>query len=109
MNVEFALEYTKRRMKELGYGDEYIIRWRFLQLAKHETIKLEANNEYYLLINPIAGIKVTSKAGVYDETDTSLNEMQYEHRGKIQITSLLETNTFIQFIQVIPNHLKHNP
>ncbi|MDP1800828.1 MAG: hypothetical protein Q8L81_05720 [Bacteroidota bacterium] len=106
MNVQFALEYTKRRMQELGYGDAYILRWRFLQIDANATIKLEGNNEYYLLINPNIGIKVSSKTGVFDLTDTSINEMQYEHRGKIEVKNITGEKKFVLFIQVIPNHNK---
>lgn len=109
MNVEFAIEYAKRRMKELGYGDEFIIRWRHLQLSENETVVLPGNNEFYLLINPVAAVKVSSKTGVYDQADGSINEMQYEHRGKTVVQNKEKGFQFVLFIQLIPNHLKTNP
>jgi hypothetical protein len=104
MTVEFALDYIPRRMRELGYGDNYITRWRHLQLDASSSIKIDSSNEYYILITPSSQVAVRSKLGVFDLTDIALNEMQYEHRGKIQIRNNTHEIQFILFIQVIPNH-----
>jgi hypothetical protein len=106
MQLEFALDYIPRRMKEMGYEDNYIVRWRHLQLDGTASLRLDADNEYYLLIDPDANVSVRSKFGVYDMTDTSINEMQYEHRGKIDITNNNSTVTMILFLQIIPTHKK---
>lgn len=105
MNIAFALDFIPRRMRELGYGDNYIIRWRHFQLEPYQSLKIDGDNEYYLLINPDENVKVRSKAGVFDLTDEAINEQQYEHRGKIQIKSILKATQLILFIQVIPNHI----
>ncbi len=104
MTVEFAIGFIPNRMKELGYGDNYIIRWRHLFVGASETLSIDANNEYYLLINPANGIEVISKAGAFNISDTAINEMQYEHKGKIQIKNNNTASQLVLFIQVIPNH-----
>ena len=104
MTVEFAIAFIPNRMEELGYGKNYIIRWRNFQVAASETLSIDASNEYYLLINPANGIVVNSKSGVFDRTDASINEMQYEHKGKIQVKNTNPLSTLVLFIQVIPNH-----
>lgn len=104
MTVAFALDFIPRRMRELGYENNYITRWRQLQLDGDQTLTIEAHNEYYYLIKPNLDFIVQSKFGVNDLTDTSINEMQYEHRGKITIKNKSHDTQLIQFIQVIPQH-----
>lgn len=104
MTVAFALDFIPRRMRELGYENNYITRWRQLQIDGDQTLTIEANNEYYYLIKPNLDFTVSSKFGVNDLTDISINEMQYEHRGKITIKNKSSDPQLIQFIQVIPQH-----
>jgi len=104
MTVEFALDIIPRRMRELGYDKYYITRWKHLQIDGGATLKIESYNEFYFLITPSGNFRVKSKMGIYDETDPAINEMQYEHRGKIEISNLNDTSKLILFIQVIPNH-----
>ncbi len=102
MTVEFALDYIPRRMKELGFGDDYLIRWRHFQIDGAKTKIIEANNELYLLIDPGSLVIVKSKAGIYDIGDFAINEMQYEHRGKIAVINKDPRTIAVLFIQVIP-------
>ena len=105
MTIEFALDFIPRRMRELGYGDNYIIRWRHFQIEPNQTLKLESNNEYFMLINPSSNFAVRSKAGVFDLLDAAVDEQKYEHRGKVQVKNRAEETQLILFIQVIPNHI----
>lgn len=105
MKIEFALDFIPRRMKELGYEDNYITRWRHFQLDVGEILKLDDNNEYYLLIEPHVSLQVKSKTGAYDISDISINEFQYEHKGKVTVKNSSDTEIITAlFIQVIPNH-----
>lgn len=104
MNTAFAIDYIPRRMKELGYENAYITRWRHLQIDAGSILKINADNEYFLLIEPSADFMVKSKMGIYDVRDQSINEMQYEHRGKIHVQNFSSQSRLILFIQIIPNH-----
>lgn len=104
MKTQFALDYIPRRMNELGYGKHYITRWRHFQLDAGSDLKIDADNEYYYLIEARPDFLVKSKFGTYDLRDTTINEMQYEHRGKIYIHNFSIHPKFILFIQVIPQH-----
>jgi hypothetical protein len=104
MTAEFAIDFIPRRMKELGYGIEYIVRWRQFQLELNGILDIDAQNEYYYLVNPGNNVEVSSKFGIYNNADTSINEAQFEHRGKIRIKNFSPLPLFVQFIQVIPNH-----
>ena len=106
MTVAFALDFIPRRMSELGYANNYTTRWRQLQIDGKQSLIIEAPNEYYYLIKPNLDFIVKSNFGVCDLTDTSINEMQYEHRGKILVTNKTSDPQLIQFIQVIPQHQK---
>jgi hypothetical protein len=104
MTVEFALDNIRRRMKELGYGDSYITRWKHIQLEGSASQNIDSYNEYHFLINPSVNVSVRSKLGVFDLGDTKINQMQYEHRGKITIANKTSDSQMVLFIQVIPNH-----
>ena len=104
MTAEFAIAFIPQRMKELGYGADYLVRWRQLQLDANGILDIDAQNEYYYLISPGDNIEVSSKFGVFNVSDATINELQFEHRGKIKIKSFSPSPLFITFIQVIPNH-----
>lgn len=104
MTVEFALDYIPRRMQELGFGPNYLTRWRHFQIEPGGVLDIDAHNEFFYLIAPDSTVKVQSKFGVYDLRDTGINEMQYEHRGRITLTNLTPAWTLALFIQAIPTH-----
>lgn len=106
MNTGFAIDYIPRRMRELGFYNNYITRWRHFQIDPGALLHIDADNEFFLLINPNRNISVRSKFGVFDLSDTAINEMQYEHRGKIDIQNNARTPIMVLFIQIIPNHKK---
>lgn len=109
MKISFAIDYIPRRMIELGFDNNYITRWRHFQLDGTSTLKIDADNEYYLLIQPSNNFLVKSKLGIYDVRDSAINEMQYEHRGKIYIYNYATSPQLVLFIQIIPqHHLKLN-
>lgn len=104
MTVGFALDYIEKRMKVIGYGANYLLKFRHLVLQPSETRKVQAFNEYYLLIEENAYITIVSDFGLYDTGTTITNELQYEHFGKIRMTNKREAVTSAKFIQVIPLH-----
>jgi hypothetical protein len=104
MKTEFALDFIPRRMRELGYGTNYLTRWRHFQLDAKSLLKIDADNEYYFLIEASTDFMVKSKFGTFDLRDKGINEMQYEHRGKIHIQNFSKFSKLILFIQVIPQH-----
>ena len=53
MKTEFALDYIPRRMCELGYGTNYITRWRHLQIDARSTLNIDADNDDLLTITRI--------------------------------------------------------
>lgn len=104
MTVEFALDFIPRRMRELGYGENYITRWRHFQIDSNDILRIDSDNEIYLLISPTSQVAVRSKFGIFDLSDPTINEMQYEHKGKIQVKNKTADSLLVLFIQVIPNH-----
>lgn len=98
-----ALEIAERKMYELGVGSNYLIRYRHILLDPKEKVKIKGQNQLYILIEPDGNCKVASKSGVYDERDVGINELQYSHRGTIEIVNLTSSRSGIKFIQVIPN------
>lgn len=104
MTVNLALEYIPKRMNELGYGSNYYIRFRHLVLRANESIRLDADNQYYFLVEDADNINVTSDFGTFDLSEENSNEMLYEHTGKIDIRNYASTVNHLRFIQVIPKH-----
>ena len=106
MNEGTAIEIAESKMRELGVGEDYILRYRHLRLDPKEKRKLRGENHLYILISPEHEIKVASKAGIYDLSDTGINEIQYIHRGLILVENLVKMRVDVRFIQVIPVPMK---
>ena len=108
MTSDLALEYIERRMKEMGYGKNYLLRFRHILLKINEVREITAYNQIFLLIDPMSSIRIESDVGLFDVNEDHANEMQYEHRGRIKITNLSLTPTNARFLQAIPiNLLEH--
>ena len=109
MTTALALEYIPRRMKELGYDDSYSIQFRHFVLPDKAIINENLPNQLLILIEPSEAIAVRSDTGVFDATTENVNELQYEHRGAVQIQSYACVTQHVRFIQVIPNDNKTCP
>lgn len=110
MTVNLALEYIPRRMKELGYGNNYILRFRHFTLSPSEKrIITSLAGEFFLLVEENFYLRIESETGIYDLGAKNSNEMQYEHQGEIAlINSDSENFIHTKFIQVIPIHNEPN-
>lgn len=97
-----AIAVAKGKMKEIGIGDEYILRYRHFRLDAEETRTVKADNQYFILINSESQVKVKSKRGLYDMEDDGINELSHLHSGKIEITNQTNLRTDAKFLQVIP-------
>jgi hypothetical protein len=106
MTTALALEYIPRRMKELGFGSDYYIRFRHLVLKSSAELVLDAFNQIYILIEEVQDCSIRSDFGIYDTSFTLTNEQQYEHQGTIRIKNQRSGINHVRFIQVIPKHLK---
>jgi hypothetical protein len=108
MTINLALEYIPRKMRELGYGDNYILRFRNFNIPEDEAMTLNAfSGEFFLLIEESDFITIESDTGLYDLSDKYTNEHQYEHHGEILITNKSVDNfRTVKFIHVIPSHGK---
>ncbi len=106
MTAEMAVAYIERRMRELGYKDNYHLRFRHLVLDAKEKRKIEAPNQLLVLIDPPDEISVKSDFGIFDVTVANINECQYEHQGSIQVRNLSGFIAHARFLQAIPFELK---
>jgi len=102
MTSDLALDYIARRMREMGYGKDYLIRFRHVLLKVNEVRELTAYNQILLLIEPVHNMRIESDVGLFDLTEDHANEMQYEHRGRIIITNLSLSQINARFLQAIP-------
>src|SRR4051812_14001452 len=104
MTIALAIEYIPRRMKDLGVGSEYYLRFRHFVLQANEKIELDAHNQFYILVDEISDVSISSDFGFYDLSDPNVNEQIYEHQGSITIINNAQNNTHIRFIQIIPKN-----
>jgi hypothetical protein len=102
MNIGFVLDQIPRRMKELGYGNNYYTRIRHFNLSASQEILINAMTDYYYLIEENQNLKMESHLGIYDTANNKINEMQHEHHGQITITNKSIENIQVILIQVIP-------
>lgn len=102
MTSDLALDYIARRMQEMGYGKQYLLRFRHVLLKVNETRELTAYNQIFLLVDPVSTVRIESDVGLFDINEDSANELQYEHRGRIKLTNLSLSITNARFLQAIP-------
>ena len=103
MTEGLATELARQKMKELGVGTNYLLRFRHLQLGPLQKKEISASNELIILIHPNEKLKVFSNAGIFNLRDKRINEFQYVHRGEtIIINQDKDEFQFVTFLQVIP-------
>ncbi|MFZ5553555.1 MAG: hypothetical protein ACOZCO_10590 [Bacteroidota bacterium] len=107
MTTNLALEYIPRRMRELGYGNNYLIRFRHFILPPEGTLTVNAYSEYFILVETIDGVKVESDTGVFYSFEEQADELQYDHTGEITMTNTTTLYQPVKFIQVIPKTQTH--
>ncbi len=102
MDEGTALKFAALKMEEQGIL-KYTTVYRHLQLKPNATLRIAAGSEVYILSHSNAAIRLESTTGVYDQTDTGLNELQHIHTGAITLTNHLGAPTEVKFIQTIPH------
>lgn len=104
MTIALAIEYIPRRMQDIGVGTNYYLRFRHFVLRAGETIELNADNQFYILVDEASELTIQSDFGFYDLADPTVNEQIYEHQGTITIYNYAPNATHVKFIQVIPKN-----
>jgi hypothetical protein len=104
MTIALAIEYIPRRMKDLGIGAEYYLRFRHFVIKPNEIVEIDAYNQFFILVDEVSEISILSDFGVYDLSDANTNEQSYEHQGTITLTNYSSSTASIRFIQVIPKN-----
>ena len=104
MTIALALEYIPRRMKDLGFGSDYYLRFKHYVLQAGEKIEIEGHNQYFILVDEVPEVTISSDFAFYDLSDPTTNEQQYEHQGTISLLNYAPNSTHIRFIQVIPKN-----
>ena len=108
MTINLAIEYIPRRMKELGVGNNYHLRFRHLVLQPGEQLEIPAFNQLFILVEEVSDISINSEFGAFDLSMGNTNEMHYEHQGQIKIKNYAVGINHVRFIQVIPKHKTGN-
>lgn len=108
MTINLALEYIPRRMEELGFGNDYYLRFRHFVLQAAEQLEVPAFNQFFILVEEAQDVSVKSEFGIFDLSLSNANEMLYEHQGQITIQNYTKGIKHVRFIQVIPKHKTSN-
>jgi hypothetical protein len=104
MTSTLALTYIRKKMKDIGLGTRYQIKYRHINIPQNNSIGIDASNHYYIILHNPTNIVVISDYGVYDAEDELLNEIQYEHTGQMKILNKTAFVQSIRMIQVIPKN-----
>lgn len=102
MTIDFALAYIPRRMQELGFGNDYLLKARHLVLQAGEQREIDAVNQFFILVDEVNEVNITSEFGIYDLFQLQTNELQYEHQGNMIIKNYSQEVKHIRLIQAIP-------
>ena len=102
MTEGLAIELAKQKMKELGIGESYLLRYRHFQIQPSKQIKLKSPY-LSLLLTPDSDTRMSSRTGLFDLRDSANAEMQYVHSGTITIDNLnIKLAIQVKILQVIP-------
>lgn len=103
MTEGLAIEIAEHKMRELGVGKEYLLRYRHFQVEANKKRILQTQNHLFILLTPDVDSLVSSRNGVFDLKDTAAQEMQYIHSGEITlINQNIKLAISFKFLQVIP-------
>lgn len=100
MSESYIHQIIPQRMKELEYK-RFHEHHRDFVLEAESTIKINAYNELYFIVDDPVGLIVESDYGMYDSTDEPLEENVHQHRGEIIIQNPGTGKRRIKFIQAI--------
>jgi hypothetical protein len=65
-------------------------------------VKIQANNQLFLLINADQGVRIESENGIYDTTNEDITELVEEHTGIIILINRFSVLKHARFLQGIP-------
>jgi hypothetical protein len=104
MNETLAMEFVKRRMNELGFGENYISDIKHLVLLPNEKREVSAFNEFYYLLRDTENIRIRSDFGFYDLSFAHTNAQSYEHHGQIFLENTSPLRNHLRFLHILPKH-----
>ena len=102
MDTAIVMEYVRMRMSEFGYGENYSVRLRHIVLQASEIREIDSSDHLYILVEQVSGVSIQSTFGFFDLGSTNVNELQYEHQGKIVMNNYSPAIVSVRFVQAIP-------
>ncbi|PZR24518.1 MAG: hypothetical protein DI538_28155 [Azospira oryzae] len=100
MTEQLIVQFIPERVSQLGFMD-YHLRYRDIMIDKESSMNITAYNELYFIVDDPPDLVVESDYGIYDSTDSPVEENIHQHRGEILIQNKESKSRRIKFIQVI--------
>lgn len=100
MTEDFILHQIPKKIEQLGYK-KYHILYKDFFIRKQSSLRVEAFNEIYYVINDPRGIVIESDYGIYDSTGLVLCDNEHLHKGEILISNPGNDDVRLKFVQVI--------
>lgn len=100
MTEQLIIQFIPERVRQLGFTD-YHLRYRDVMIEKQRSVNITAYNELYFIVDDPSDLIVESDYGIYDSTDSPVEENVHQHRGEIVIQNKGNKSRRIKFIQVI--------
>lgn len=100
MTEQLIIQYVPERIRQLGFTD-YHLRYRDMMIDKQSSMTVTAWNELYFIVDDPPDVIVESDYGIYDSTETPVEENVHQHRGEIVIRNKSSKSKRIKFVQVI--------
>lgn len=100
MTEQLIVQFIPERVRQLGFVD-YHLRYRDIMIDKQSSVNITAYNELYFIVDDPPDLVVESDYGIYDSTDSPVEENMHQHRGEIMIQNKESKSRRIKFIQVI--------
>jgi hypothetical protein len=100
MTEQLIMQFIPHRVKQLGFTD-YHLRYRDVLIGQGSSVIIPAYNGLYFIVDDPPQLVVESEYGIYDSTDSPVEENVHQHRGEIIVQNKGTRNRRIKFIQVI--------
>jgi hypothetical protein len=101
MTESLAIEIARSKMQELKV-QKYHLRYRHFVVQSTKVVSKHLS-DWMILLTPDNQTFVSSRTGIFDLSDTNINELQYLHSGIINIENKnIKAILHVRFLQVIP-------
>ena len=104
MTESMAIEIAKGMMREMGFNENYSLRFHHFDIKPLSKKVIKSFNYLYIITGNPEDVKIYSQRGFYDLSDDKVNNQQHIHSGVITLINEDHAHAVtLKLLQVIPH------